>query len=90
MADTSVFWSAYSSALRNRIVPGVPLPKDNEIFSLPFTVPLTTATQSLTNEEVNYLIYTVANTTLAADGSKGDYANELNTYVSTPNLTSPT
>ncbi|KAF9062912.1 hypothetical protein BDP27DRAFT_1427420 [Rhodocollybia butyracea] len=81
MANTSPFWSAYSSAVQRQLLPLVELPKDNQIFILPFTESL--ATGPLTNEGLNYLIYTLANTTLAADGSTGDYSGELNTYLTT-------
>ncbi|THU89674.1 hypothetical protein K435DRAFT_968984 [Dendrothele bispora CBS 962.96] len=83
MSNTSPFWTAYNTALKNRILPGIPLPKDNEIFPLPFTTPLTSATDPLTAEQVNYLVYNLGNTTLATDGSKGAYASDLNTYLNT-------
>lgn len=83
MANTSPFWSAYSSAVRRELLPLVALPQNTEIFVLPFTKSL--ATGALSNEGINYLIYDLANTTLAANGSRGDYSGELNTYVTSAN-----
>src|SRR5258705_13967054 len=81
MANRSTFWSAYSAAVENYLTNQTTLPKDNEIFALPFTVPFTNATLPLKDEDLNYLVYNLADTTLSADGSKR-YAQELNTYVS--------
>jgi hypothetical protein len=80
--DSSPFWAVYTTALKQRLAPGIDLPKDIEIFALPFTVPFTLATSALPDEAVNNLIYKLGDTTLAADGSQGKYAEELNTYVS--------
>ncbi|KAG6831808.1 hypothetical protein H0H92_007485 [Tricholoma furcatifolium] len=88
MSDNSPFWDAYRSAIKNALLPGVPLPDDDEIFSLPFTVSFTDATVPLTTEGVNYLLYNLADTTLANDGSTGKYATELNTYLNTVDETS--
>jgi len=83
MANSSPFWNAYSSAVRRHLLPGIELPDNVELFVLPFTEPFTEATGPLTDEGLNYLLYHLANTTLAADGSKGNYAQELNTYLET-------
>ncbi|KAG6826772.1 hypothetical protein H0H92_014512 [Tricholoma furcatifolium] len=83
MSDSPTFWNAYRAAIKNALLPGVPLPRNNEIFSLPFTASFTDSTVSLTTEAVNYLLYNLANTTRAVDGSTGHYAEELNIYLST-------
>ncbi|KAG6831819.1 hypothetical protein H0H92_007496 [Tricholoma furcatifolium] len=83
MSDNSPFWTAYRTALKNAILPGVPIPGDHQIFALPFIVPFTDSTTSLTTEAVNYLLYNLANTTLASDDTTGNYATELNTYLNT-------
>jgi len=79
---SSPFWDVYTTALKQRLAPGIIFPKDSHIFALPFTVPFTLATSALADEAVNNLLYNLANSTLAADGSQGKYAQELNTYVS--------
>jgi len=85
MANVSSFWDVYTTALKQSLAPGIPLPKDNQIFALPFTVPFTLATSALPDEAVNNLLYKLANSTLAADGSQGKYADELNIYLKNVN-----
>ncbi|KAF5383910.1 hypothetical protein D9757_007345 [Collybiopsis confluens] len=77
MPDASPFWNAYKTFVKDRLLPGVPVPQDQAIFAQSFGDPLTSATTALSSKKANYLVYGLANTTLATDGSKGAYDNDL-------------
>ncbi|KAF5381912.1 hypothetical protein D9757_007534 [Collybiopsis confluens] len=83
MPDASPFWNAYKTFVKDRLLPGVPVPQDQAIFAQSFSDPLTSATTALSSENANYLVYGLANTTLATDGSKGAYDNDLKVYLNT-------
>ena len=79
---SSPFWDVYTTVLKQKLALGIIIPKDSQIFPLPFTVPFTLATSALADEAVNNLLYNLVNSTSADDDSQGKYAQELNTYVS--------